>query len=252
MLKNKIKYNNNIADDILNHGNFSALILFYILKVTHENSVIYNSDLKVLFQKYKVVKILPKSFSFDRFEKTMFLLFKLKYLTVTKNNHISIYSLNNDIGYYRSKITYNDVNWNTMKALLVKEGLKHTKYKQEQAISFRDDIATRKKKAYIWLKTSKKKKKSYDQMSESYSKKILFTYKSISIKYGISITEVHNIIEFLKSKNHIETKVLKIRHGKVICKLDFIKDIVDFKSYSYIDKYNVLVSIVGTSIININ
>lgn len=252
MSKNKIKYNRIIADDILHHGNFSALILFYILKITHVNSIIYNSDFKLLFNKYKDAKILPRSFSFDRFEKTMSLLFELNYLTYTKNNHISIVSINKDFDYYKSKITYDDINWNIIKSLLVKEGLKYTKYQQEKAMSFRNDMATRRKKAYVWLKASKKKRNLFNQMSESYSKKILFTYKSISKKYGLSTTEICSIIKFLKLHKHIEIKVLKIKHNNVYCKLDFIKDIVDNKSYSYIDKNNILVSIIGTSIININ
>jgi len=252
MKKNKINYNNTLVQDMLYHGNFSALILFYILKITHENSVIYNTDLKLLFEKYKAMDILPRSFSFDRFEKTMNLLFDLKYITINKDNHISVYSVNKDYSYYRSKMIYGVINWNNIKVLLIKEALKHTKFQQTKAISFRDDLTTRKKRACLWLKTSKSKKKRYGQMSESYSRNILFTYKSISDKYGISTTEVHSIIKYLKDNNHIVTKVLKIRHGKAICKLDFIRDIVDFKSYSYIDKYNVLVSVLGTEIVAIN
>lgn len=237
-----------VADDM-----FLAFVLLYLLKALHSNSIIYSTDPLALFSRLKREKRLPVNFKYTEFEKLFDYLYKNGYIYTEENNHLALKKIGTERGYYKSKFSYikNNIRWKGMKALLVKEFILHSIYQQDKAITYRNDLTTRKNKA---RKPSSVRKigEKLEGVGESYSTYKVFSYRGISSKLGLSISEVHRLVELLIKGGKLIVRTIKTRLEKSFCKLDVISDLTGSgygSGYFYMHK-GYLVKVLGTEVVS--
>ena len=254
-------FNRKIFEDILTNGNLDAAALFYLLKITHSNSIIYSTDIKQLFFRLKSVGLIARNFKQSRFLELFNYLLKYGYISYTKENHFRLAGLHQERSCYKSSIGYKKdrITFKIVKALLVKEELKSSVSRQQKAVEIRKGLATHSKKAYALLKKSIKKARANGTTckleGESYTDYFSFTYRNVAKKLGLTLSNLHNLIAFLERYKGIKTKTIKVvARTPLKCNVkfipDFIADLTKNKSYFYVNRHNQVISVLGTAILS--
>lgn len=257
MRESVIRYNRKMAEFFLLHKQFDALTLYYLLKITHTNSIIYKLEGFDLYDRLKAEKKLPLNFSRERFKSALIFLAKHGYIYNDKINvnHVGIVKVTKNIGYYKSKIRFNKnkINFNIIQRLLLKEELLYTKKKQEQAMAFREKVATNKNKALGSVKCKRKKsdEDTLNNLGECYLNQVSFTYRKIAKVYGVSLGMVNNCIDWIRNNSKLQIqKITECKH-RVFKKEDFADAKNKFypNTFVYLTKANNIVAVFGSSII---
>lgn len=248
----KIAFNLNHKKDLYKAGGIDAVTMYYLFKIIFQNSIIYDTSVKLLYQRLKIAKIISRNFKYKRFVDTFNTLLKQGYIKFDqKNQHYILKSVHESKGFYRSQISYTKHNttWNDVVEAIIKEELKYTEFRQEKSIKLRSKM-TAPKKAYKLFKRLYKKGMLDKYSGESFAKGIIFTYRTMTSKVGLSIKTVHKHIRSLADKKDISIETIK-EVGEILpCKLDFVRDTI--KCYSYIDNKNRLVKVIGSRLLNID
>ncbi len=247
-----LTYNTDFAKNL----QFDELALFYLLKFLNENSVIYRCNLKDLFARLKITKKIPRNYQYKTFEHLFNSLIEKEYITVTRKAHYVLKPVKQTYKYYNRKITLekDSINWQTVSNMLLKEHIAYSKYRQELAMSYRQKLMSsnkrRNKPADI-----KKALKKLEALGESQCDKPIFSYRGLANETNLSLSKTHKMVEWLKEKKQIVTKTKKKILGKVACKFDFVKDLIDrdkHKAYFYQNSQNNLVAVYGSEIVSIS
>ena len=250
--RSKITYNLNHTRRLFEIGGIDAATMYYLFKTIFSNSIIYDTSIKNLYHRLKTAKIISRNFKYKRFADIFEALQDNDFIKFDeKNNHFILCSIHENKGFYKSKILYTKgvVVWNDIVECLIKEELKYTKFKQEKGIKLRSKI-TAPKKAYKLFKRLYKKGLLDKYSGESFAKGIVFTYRTMTSKVGLSIKTVHKHIRSLADKKDISIKTIKEVGDILPCKLDFVRDTI--KCYCYIDNKNRLVKVIGSQLLDID
>ena len=251
MQQGRITYNLNHSKLLFKLGGIDSVAMYYLFKTNFSNSIIYNPSVKLLYHSLKATKIISRSFKYKRFTDTFNVLLKNDFIEFDQiNNHYVIRSINENKGFYKSNISYTkrSITWNDIVEALIKEELKYTKFRQEKAINLRDKIAKAKKAYKLWRRLYKKGLLS-GKNGESFTEGILFTYRGIADKVGLSIRTVFNHTRSLVAKGEIRIITVKEVGDILPCSLDYIKDTIN--CYCYIDNHNRLVKVLGSRILEV-
>lgn len=229
---------------------FPAFVLFYLLKSIYTNSVIYSTDPMLLFSSLKRGKRLPLNFKYQEFKRLFDYLYEKEYITTNKDNHLVLKKIGSDKGFYKASISYRkgDIKWKELKALLVKEFILHNIYQQDKAITYRNDLTTRLNKTYKPSSVRKIREK-VGGLGESYSPYKVFSYRGISKKLGLSISEVHRLVMLLIRGGKLKVRTVKSKLEKTFCNFNSVKDLVG-DGYRYVDHEGYLIKVLGTEIVS--
>lgn len=253
MRDSAITYNHNLAKQCLDADNFDALTLYYLIKITHTNSVIYDVNVPQLLKRLKKAKLISRNFNKSRFLKATNFLLK-ENLASIRDGNFALVSLHNNKGYYKSKIKYNkvNINFNIIQYLLVKEGLLHSKHRQEKPMAFRKKMATDNIKTLKQLKftRNKKNKDKLELLGECRLEEASFTYRKFAEKYGVSIKWLSTCVKWINENKELKIrKITECKH-KVSTSVDFdsVKDLFYPNCYAYLTNQGNVIAVLGSSI----
>ena len=259
--RSNIFYQSKLSEQLIKLGSFDALTMFYLLKTTHSNSIIYNYDNQKLFERLKATGLIPRNFKYSRFVDIFNTLEKHSYFSYTNEGHLKLLGLHKEKCYYTSKITYkkHKITFKIMKALLIKEQLKRSANKQQYAVKLKHDMTTHSKKAYARFKRQvkhSKKNGSFKPEGESYTCFYTYTYRAVAKNNGLSLSNTYNLISFLKKNKGLKTQTItETKHLNPLgCNQDLVKDIIkdklNIKSYFYFGNKGQIVCVLGTAILS--
>lgn len=252
MHKNVITYNLFHAKDLYSQGGVDAVAMYYLFKILFPNSIIYNPSEKELYHRLKQAKIISQNFKYKRFTEALDCLIKNEYIKLDeKTNHFVLKNIHTGKKFYKSKILYtkSTVTWNCVVEAVVKEELKYTKFRQEKAIDLRDKV-TKSKKSYKLFKKLYKNGLYKKYYGESFAEGVLFTYRGIAAKTGLSVRTIHKHIKNLVNQSQVKIITVKEVGDTLPCSLDYIKDSIP--CYCYVDRYNRLVKVIGSRLLDIS
>jgi hypothetical protein len=251
----RITYNPIMAEFFRIQGCQDAFVLFYLIKMTHSNSVIFTSEPMDLFYKLKSIKALPLNFSKERFKKALYSLYFYGYLKKDENGNLCLRSVKYNIGYYRPKIKYNrtNINFNIVQRLLLVQILTESKRKQEWTMTARANATTDLKAGMVRMYPRRKPKKDIQKsFGECRFEGVSFSYRKIAKLLGVSLASVHGMVKWIEKNTTFKfEKATECKH-KVRANQTFseAKKIFYPNTYCFMNKSRFLVAILGTSIIS--
>lgn len=251
MQRSGLVWNLNLEKEVLKDNKFDALVLFYLLKAIHTNSIIYSTDTNLLFRRLKTTKIIPRTFTENYFNSLIDYLYKKQLIFIDAYGHLVLKKVRTERGWYKSVIRFNKdrIKWVGMKSLLTKEHILHNKYRQEKVIQYRKDLTTNLKKEQKPIRRVRISEK-ISRTGASYSNSIVFSFRGLSKELGVSISEAHKLVVILCRFNHLKIRTVKETLHKVGCDLDIIENLISERGYLYVNKNGYLVRVLGSEILS--
>ena len=242
-----------MAEFFLLHKQFDAFALYYLIKIVHVNSIIYKLEGFDLYFRLKEDKMLPLNFSKERYKTALKFLAFHGYI-YESSGHVAIKKVRPTSGRYKSVIKYNkeNINFNIVQRLLIKEGLLYSKYKQEKAVQFREKMTTHEKRHQRDLikPIGIANEGTLKSLGESYQTQASFTYRTFAKKYGMSLAWIGNSIDWIRKNTELKIYKLTECKKRIAYDVDYdtIKKSVYPNCYSYATKSGNVIAIFGSSI----